>query len=130
MNSFVSKFAWTGFVTLAVGLFLFVGCGKDKYNPTKSTYDTGGGQTQPSQNTVIISNFAYSPATITISVGDTIIWRNDDNVGHTVTSDSGSELDSPLLSKGDTYMHVFNTAGSYPYHCTVHPSMKAAVVVQ
>lgn len=77
-----------------------------------------------------IINFAFVPTTIEINAGDTVVWENRDTVRHTVTSDSGDEMNSRLLGKGERYSHTFNTAGTYNYHCTPHPYMKGKVVVK
>jgi plastocyanin len=53
-----------------------------------------------------------------------------DSVMHTATSDSGSELASTSLSKGESYTHTFTTPGTYNYHCAVHPSMKGKIIVE
>jgi plastocyanin len=108
-------------------LFLSAGCGKDGYGSDYGNNPPPGNQ---DPNTVLIVSLAYSPSNLTVAVGDTVTWRNDDSIGHTVTSTGGSELNSSLLSRGQTYAHVFNTAGSYPYHCTVHPGMTGSVTVQ
>lgn len=79
---------------------------------------------------VSISNLAYVPAAITVAMGDTVTWTNNDAVQHTVTSDTGTELQSPLLSQGQTYKHAFSATGTYLYHCTVHPNMHGSVIVQ
>jgi plastocyanin len=84
----------------------------------------------PTVHTIEISNFAFSPATLTISVGDSVIWTNGDSVSHTVTSDSGNELSSSPLGNGQTYSHTFATAGTFSYHCSIHPMMKGTIVVQ
>ena len=86
--------------------------------------------TQPKTYNADIKNFAYSPSTLTVKKGDTIIWTNQDTTKHTVTSDSGSELDSELLGKGETYSHTFSTEGTFAYHCTPHPYMKAKIIVE
>ncbi|MBS3091281.1 cupredoxin domain-containing protein [Candidatus Pacearchaeota archaeon] len=103
----------------------------DTNNPS-SGIDTNTNTNDNSQKTynVNIRGFAFSLSTITINAGDTVIWTNNDPTGHTVTSDSGSELSSSTLSKGNTYSHTFNTAGTYSYHCTPHPGMKAKVIVR
>ncbi len=77
-----------------------------------------------------IKNFAFFPSILTIKAGTTITWTNSDSVSHTVTSDSGSELNSDLFSKGQTYSHTFNIVGTYNYHCKPHPSMKGVIIVQ
>jgi plastocyanin len=76
-----------------------------------------------------IKGFAFDPANITIKVGTQVKWTNLDNAPHTVTSDPGQELSSPMLSNGDTYTHVFNQAGTFAYHCGNHPSMVATITV-
>ncbi|MDO8528533.1 MAG: cupredoxin family copper-binding protein [Nanoarchaeota archaeon] len=78
---------------------------------------------------VKISNFAFSPSTLTINVGGKVVWTNMDSAPHTVVSDSGNEISSSSLSNGGTYSHTFNTAGTYDYHCSIHPSMKGTIVV-
>lgn len=84
----------------------------------------------PKTYEVDIKNFAFNPSTLTIKKGDTIIWTNNDDVAHTVTSDSGSELDSSSLSKGTTYSHTFESSGEFDYHCMFHLMMKGKVVVE
>ena len=82
------------------------------------------------ENSVNIQNFAFSPATLTVSAGTTVTWTNLDSTTHKVVSDSGSELDSPNMDNGNTYVHTFNTAGTYAYHCGIHTYMKGTVIVQ
>jgi amicyanin len=77
-----------------------------------------------------ISNFAFSDTVLTIKKGDTVTWTNKDSAPHTVTSDSGRELDSPRMSQSETYSHTFNTAGIFNYHCAVHPDMTAKIIVE
>ena len=81
-------------------------------------------------NSIEISDFIFLPLELKIKQGGTITWTNKDKAGHTITSDSGSELNSELLSQGQTYSHVFNTKGTFEYHCTPHPYMKAKVIVE
>ena len=77
-----------------------------------------------------ISGFAFNPRSIKINKGDTVVWTNMDSVPHTVTSDSGNELDSKTLSRGDTYSHTFGTAGTFSYHCNIHLSMTGTITVE
>lgn len=86
---------------------------------------------QTSTYNVAIKNFAYAPATITVKKGDKIIFKNDDTMGHTVTSDSG-KFDSGNLGQGASFtLDTKNLApGSYPYHCTPHPFMTATIIVK
>ena len=80
-------------------------------------------------NEVLIQGNAFSPATITVAAGTTIKWTNKDGVNHTVTSDSGL-FDSGTFGNGGTFSRQFNTAGTFPYHCTVHTNMLGTVIVQ
>lgn len=77
---------------------------------------------------VSISNFAFTPHGSRIMVGDTITWTNNDAVQHTSTSDNGV-WDSGLLSRGQTFTFVFHNTGTFPYHCSLHLSMKDTVFV-
>ncbi len=76
-----------------------------------------------------ISGFSFDPSSLTVSVGTTVTWTNEDNVPHTIIGDNG-EFSSPNLSQGSQFSFTFNSAGTYTYHCGVHPSMKATVIVQ
>lgn len=77
---------------------------------------------------VEIRNYAFSPKTITINKGDTIRFTNFDSVEHSATSDTG-KFDSGLLSQGLSWSVTFTEPGTYNYHCSPHPYMKATVVV-
>jgi amicyanin len=81
---------------------------------------------------VNIVDFAFTPSTIKVKVGDTVTWTNQDSVQHDVVSDDGS-ADGPkseLLAKGDTYKFTFKKAGTFKYHCNPHPQMQATVIVE
>jgi amicyanin len=79
--------------------------------------------------TIEISNFSFKSDIVKIRKGTKVTWTNKDSAKHTVTSDEGDFLDSPLLGQGESYDMVFNEAGTYRYHCTPHPNMLGAVVV-
>lgn len=85
--------------------------------------------TIPTRVTVKMSNFAFSPATVTIKRGGTVTWTNEDTAAHDVTSTSGA-FASASLAQGRSYTHTFSTAGTFPYYCSVHPNMKGTVIVQ
>ena len=109
-------------VALAVTTVMVAGC-------TSSSNPSPGPVTSiASQNTVAIKDYAFSPSTLTIQKGANVTWRNDDSVQHQITSDSQA-FSSPLFGTGGTYTYQFNTTGTFPYHCSIHPSMKGTVVV-
>jgi len=72
---------------------------------------------------------AFDPMTITVNEGTSITWTNKDATAHTVTSDNGL-FNSGNIGSNGTYSYTFSTAGSYPYHCSIHPMMTATVVVK
>jgi plastocyanin len=115
------------FVLLAVGL-LVQGCSKDSANSYGSTV-TGPAPSPTPPNTVMMAGMTFSPATLTVSVGTTVTWNNDDGTAHTSTSDTGV-WDTGNLAAGVSSTTKFTTAGSYPYHCAYHAGMKGTVIVQ
>lgn len=92
-----------------------------------ASVSTGTGTSKTA--TVAIKNFAFTPATLNVKTGTKVTWTNGDTAPHTVTSVTGSTLNSPQLSTGQSYSFTFTKAGTYNYYCTVHPNMKATVVV-
>lgn len=78
---------------------------------------------------VDIEGFAFTPATVRVSVGQEIRWRNRDGATHTVTF-SGVSVDSGALGNGATFSHAFSAPGTYPYICSIHPSMTGTVIVE
>jgi plastocyanin len=79
---------------------------------------------------VMIQNFAFSPASLSIPAGTTVVWTNMDTAPHTVTVRSGPvTFSSPNLNQGDTFTYTFTQAGTYSYYCAVHPNMTASVTV-
>jgi plastocyanin len=78
---------------------------------------------------VFIRNSLFFPSSLTVKVGTTVTWRNDDvQLSHTVTSTTGI-FDSHNLDRGVVYSYKFTKAGKYPYTCTYHPFMKGIVIV-
>jgi len=75
------------------------------------------------------TNSCFLPYSVTVNVGDQVIWSNDDTAAHTVTSNDGS-FDSGLFMAGTSFSHTFSQAGEYPYFCIVHPWMTGVVNVQ
>ncbi len=80
-----------------------------------------------------LTDDAYQPNPIEVTVDDTVTWTNDDIAQHTVTSGEGGEpngeFDSGIMPSGGTFEHTFTEAGEYPYFCTLHPNMVGTVSV-
>jgi amicyanin len=80
---------------------------------------------------VVMSGYAFTPRSLTISAGDTVTWTNRDQAPHDVKTTSGpASIHSPMLAKGGSWSHTFTAAGTYGYLCTVHPGMTAELVVE
>jgi plastocyanin len=85
---------------------------------------------------VTIRRLAFTPKTIHVRIGDRVVWRNRDNVGHNVTTQEDPagtnlvDLASPTIPTGGAYAYVARHAGTAPYVCTIHPTtMHARIVV-
>jgi plastocyanin len=94
--------------------------------PATTPASPGGG------NTITIKNFAFNPSSLTVKTGTVVTWVNNDGVTHTIVSDTGSPVpfSSDSLSPGASYTVTFTQAGTYTYHCSIHPSMKGTIIVQ
>jgi plastocyanin len=120
---------------IGYGLFALTLAACSGSTPTSYNGSPGGGSTAAS---VSVINTAYSPMDITVKMGTTITWTNDDQVGHTVTDDGGA-FDASLkggmtdpyggTSGGGAFSHLYSTVGSYMYHCKIHSTMHGTVNV-
>lgn len=113
--------------TMLSGL-LVVGCGRSSTSSSSSESQPSG---TSASGAVSITNFAFTPATLTIAAGSTVTWTNNAPlVTHTVTSDDGSQVSfDHMLSPSDTFRLQFTQAGTYHYHCRIHPFMHGTIVV-
>jgi plastocyanin len=105
-------------IVLIAIMLLFIGCKKD--DTTTSN---------PGVNEVFIQNMAFNPGSITVAAHTTIKWTNKDSNTHTVTGNTGT-FNSGNLGNGGTFSFKFDSAGAYNYHCAIHSSMTATVIVQ
>jgi plastocyanin len=87
----------------------------------------GTGLALAADQSVAIGGFAYSPATVTINVGDTVTWENGDAVAHTAT---GGSFDTGNIAAAASASITFDSAGTFPYACTMHPFMTGTVVAE
>lgn len=113
-----------GVAVMIIALTLVVaGCGG-------STTTTGGPATSSAGGPqVIMKNIAYIPSTLTIKVGQTVTWVNQDSTQHDVVANKG-EFKSGLFNQGGTFSFTFTKAGTYPYYCSIHPNMTGTTIVQ
>jgi len=111
-----------------------------------TTTEYSSNSTSASNNTVLILNYAYVPADLTVSVGTTVTWINQDAVGHTVTEGDPNSPKQPtlrvfdssgeavtgkvaLIGAGQSWSYTFTTPGTYEYYCIVHPYMIGHITV-
>jgi plastocyanin len=97
---------------------------------TPTEAPTGGGSTVQ----VVMKNTSFQPAQITVKVGTTVTWVNDDPVAHTVSSGTRSQptnlFDSGNVGPGQSFSFTFDQPGTYDYFCKIHPGMDGVVIVQ
>ena len=84
---------------------------------------------KPRTHIVTISGFEFIPETLTVKAGDTVIWKNEDIVPHTVTTE-GKGFDSKSIESKASWKHTAKKAGAYSYICAFHPTMKAKLIVR
>jgi plastocyanin len=85
----------------------------------------------PTGDTVRVSirNLTFRADSITVPAGTVVLWSNDDDLAHTVTSDSAT-FDSGLLRPGASWTQLFSRVGRWGYHCMPHPFMQGVVIVR
>jgi plastocyanin len=114
-----------------------VACGGSGGSPAATTAASvaAPSETAPSEapaagggDAVTIQNFAFGPASLSVAVGTTVTWTNSDSAPHTATADDGS-FDSSSIAPGATFSQAFDTAGTFAYHCSLHPNMTGTIEV-
>lgn len=108
------------FLALVLVLVAAVACAGEGTTTPAST-------APPSGNRIVMQNFAFNPAQISVSVGETVTWENKDAVTHIVV---GSGWGSGDLGLGGTYNRKFDTAGTFSFSCGIHPFMTGSVTVR
>lgn len=118
-------------VVIAGMALLFAGCGGGS-SPSASAGSSGSSSQAPSggsSSAVKISNFKFSPASVTVKHGARVTVTNRDSAAHTATADDGHSFDTGNLADGASQTISVSKPGSYPYHCTIHPFMHGTLVV-
>ncbi|WP_410509436.1 cupredoxin family copper-binding protein [Methanosarcina hadiensis] len=124
-----------------LGVFFAVGCvddeDSDESEPSVPVEEVDNGVAAGAEETgtgtgsdivkVEIRNYRYIPQNITVKVGQTVMWTNNDTVLHDVV---GSGIESDYLQKGEKFTYTFEEEGSYQYICSIHPWMEGEVIVE
>lgn len=113
--------------TLALAVIAIAGCSG---NPAAlgSGAVPGSDFTASARIVVKVVNYEYSPKTLAIKAGTTVLFVNKDVMTHTVTAFDGS-FSSPLIEPGKSWKHTFKKAGKFKYYCQIHPQMRGIVKV-
>lgn len=106
-------------------LLVFGGLNSSQAQPAASQPNDSSDKYQ-----VKIDNFSFTPATVTVPVGTTVTWTNQDDVPHNVVGSEGKILKSPVMDTDQKFSFTFTKAGTYSYFCAIHPKMTGKVVVQ
>ena len=85
--------------------------------------------TEAPMRAVTMPGKAYEPSHLDVLVGTTVTWKNDDSINHTVTSDADL-FDSGEVAASETFARRFDTVGTFPYHCVIHPSITGEIDVR
>ena len=127
---------------LIVTALALAACGSDSGGETSTgseatsgTATTGAGGNGPAPSgeaersaKVEIVEYTYEPDPVTVQVGGKVIWLNQDTAPHTATADDGS-FDTGTLERGKLKAETFKQAGTFTYHCEIHPQMHGTVEV-
>ncbi|MEO8031861.1 MAG: cupredoxin family copper-binding protein [Gemmatimonadota bacterium] len=91
---------------------------------------SGWSSSRPASKLVELTGIAFQPPSLTVSVGDTVVWLNRDLVPHTATATGKGGWDTGSIAVGDSARFVPKKAGQWQYMCTFHPTMKATLTVE
>ncbi len=80
---------------------------------------------------IAIRNFQFSPSSVTVRVGDVVVFTNYDQVQHTVTSDTGAFAQQTVAPNNEAIIATANMSkGTYGFHCSIHPTMTGTIIIQ
>ncbi len=150
MSRLIFRFAasWLATLSMVVVAFSFAGCNRslsstesasvarshtamahNRMAVESSTRANNVSEAANIANVVTIGNFAFSPQSLTVLIGTTVIWVNRDDVPHTVR-DTKKRFHSEALDTDDTFSIRFTEAGEYSYFCGIHPHMTGKIIVK
>lgn len=112
---------------------LLAACGGSSGSGGSTAMSSSGNSTQSSSGgggkAVSIKDFAYAPASLTVSTGTTVTFTNQDSTEHTATA-SGGAFDTGSIGKGQTKSVTLQRAGTFSYVCSFHPFMHGTITVK
>lgn len=115
-------------LVLVVAALLLVSCSAGTKGPADRVQ--AAAPQGPQTHTIIIRELKFQPAVLTVHVGDTVVWKNEDIFPHNAVSTEPKEFDSASIPVGSSWKYQTARKGNYFYQCTLHPNMRAKLVVQ
>jgi plastocyanin len=97
-------------------------------SPVTSPTPSSGMTVSIVRGAATLTTTAYSPNPLSIPVGTTLTWTNNDTTAHTTTADAGL-WSSGVLQPGAQFSFTFSSPGTFPYHCSIHPNMVGTITV-
>ena len=127
-------------LTAIIGMTLLGACSSDDSGSDSAATTAGaaaganttsgsGGEATGDGASVVASDLAFNPAELTVAVGETITFTNNDGFAHTFTADNG-EFDSDNVDSGGTFEYTPEAAGEIPFHCKIHSNMTGTITVE
>lgn len=122
------------FALMLVLIGFSAACGSSSPSSPSSPSDGGNNGNNGTPVSIVngastLTTTAYAPNPISVAVGGTVTWTNNDTTAHTSTSNNGA-WSSGTIAPGGKFSTTFSTAGTFQYHCTIHPNMVGTVNVQ
>ncbi|MCL5072573.1 MAG: cupredoxin family copper-binding protein [Actinobacteria bacterium] len=120
------------FITLSIAALALAGCTSSGSTATTATATTATAATTAggagAKNEISIQGNAFNPDSLTVKVGETVTWINNDSYAHTVTAKTG-EFDSGNMASGAEFSFTFDKEGTIDYICGIHTFMTGKIVV-
>lgn len=114
---------------LPVVLVVAGGCGSSSAGGSSSAATAARGGSNGKVVKETIADYAFAPATLTVTAGTTVSWTNRDNTPHTATA-SNSSFDTGAIDPGQTRQVTFTKPGTYTFICSFHPFMHGTIIVK
>lgn len=131
-----TRLFWGSLSLAIIAVFLLVACGGTTTTTTPTPTPTATSQPTPTPTVVMVkiveqnNKYSFDQLTLSIKVGTQVVWTNTTDAPHTVTSDTAGVFETTSnLTSNQTFMFTFTTPGTFAYHCSIHPYMKATIIV-
>jgi plastocyanin len=124
----MNPYSFLRLAIVAIGVSIIVSACGDSSSPTAPAVSTAADVTVTIQGNNASNSYAPNP--VSMRVGQTIAWRDADSITHTATQDGGGFNTGAVAAAATSAATMMNTAGTFTYHCTIHPGMVGTVSVQ